>query len=72
MQKLWYLGEFAHEAEDIHDLWKCVVSVSGGGMQQREGILQEKQWRVYSMWNAIPEQHWWIVTVNNGDFRKLK
>lgn len=42
MQKLWYLSEFADEADDIHNLWKCVVSVLGGGMQQREGILQEK------------------------------
>lgn len=72
MQKLWYSNEFAHEAEDVHNLQKCVITVSGGGMQQREVILQEKQWRVYSMWNAIPEQYWWIVTVNNGDFRKLK
>lgn len=72
MQKLWYSGEFAHEADDVHNLRKCVISVSGGGMQQREGILQEKQWRVYSMWNVIPVQYWWIVTVNNGDFRRIK
>lgn len=43
MQKLWYLSAFAREAEDIHNLQKCVVPVSGGRMQQREGILQEKQ-----------------------------
>lgn len=43
MQKLWYLSEFTHKAESVLSLWKCVVSVSGGGMQQREGILQEKQ-----------------------------
>lgn len=52
MQKPWYLSEFAHEAheaEDVHNVQKCVVSVSGGGMQQREGILQEKQGRVYSI-----------------------
>lgn len=72
MQKLWYLNEFTHEAEDVHNLQKCAVSTSGGGMQQRERILQEKQWRVYSIWKAIPEQCSWIVTVNNGDFRRLK